>query len=187
MATVLPEGWELGQIKAEQPTTTFAEFKSEILAEIARAQDVPYNVAAGTSRDFNYASGRLDHKNFVKSINVQRADMDDIVLDRIIEAFISELMLSTEFQKLRRIPVKWQWIFDGDDHVDPQKEAKAQDTRLKNGSTNHKREYGRQGLDWQEEMEQSCKELAYKKELAKKYGLTDEEAGIQRKEKSNAA
>jgi capsid protein len=35
MATVLPGGWKLGQVHAEQPTTTYAEFKREILNEIA--------------------------------------------------------------------------------------------------------------------------------------------------------
>src|SRR5574339_1156872 len=29
MATVLPGGWKLGQIAAEQPATTYAEFKRE--------------------------------------------------------------------------------------------------------------------------------------------------------------
>jgi len=36
LATVLPGGWKLGQIHAEQPATTYAEFKREILNEIAR-------------------------------------------------------------------------------------------------------------------------------------------------------
>jgi len=35
MATVLPSGWRLGQIQAQQPATTYAEFKREILNEIA--------------------------------------------------------------------------------------------------------------------------------------------------------
>ena len=31
LATVLPGGWKLGQVHAEQPATTYAEFKREIL------------------------------------------------------------------------------------------------------------------------------------------------------------
>lgn len=44
MATVLPGGWRLGQIQAEQPATTYGEFKREILNEIARCLSVPYKV-----------------------------------------------------------------------------------------------------------------------------------------------
>ena len=48
MATVLPDGWKLGQIKAEQPATSYAEFKKEILNEIARCLNLPYNIASYT-------------------------------------------------------------------------------------------------------------------------------------------
>ncbi len=34
---------------AEQPATTYAEFKREILNEIARCLNMPFNVAAGNS------------------------------------------------------------------------------------------------------------------------------------------
>lgn len=43
MATVLPGGWRLGQIQAEQPSTSYGEFKKEILNEIARCLSIPYN------------------------------------------------------------------------------------------------------------------------------------------------
>ena len=49
MATVLPGGWKLGQVSAEQPATTYGEFKKEILNEIARCLNMPFNVAAGNS------------------------------------------------------------------------------------------------------------------------------------------
>ena len=46
----MPGGWKMSQIEAEQPATTYAEFKREILNEIARCLNMPYNVAAGNSR-----------------------------------------------------------------------------------------------------------------------------------------
>ena len=68
----MPGGWRLGQIQAEQPSTTYAEFKKEILNEIARCLNMPYNVAAGNSSGYNYASGRLDHQTYYKSIRVDQ-------------------------------------------------------------------------------------------------------------------
>jgi capsid protein len=64
MATVMPGGWKLGQAHAEQPATTYGEFKREILNEISRCLNMPYNVAAGNSSGYNYASGRLDHQTY---------------------------------------------------------------------------------------------------------------------------
>jgi capsid protein len=42
MATVLPGGWKLSQVHAEQPATGFSEFVKEILNEIARCLSMPF-------------------------------------------------------------------------------------------------------------------------------------------------
>ncbi|MCC6320040.1 MAG: phage portal protein [Phycisphaerales bacterium] len=84
LATVLPGGWKLGQVHAEQPTTTFGEFKREILNEIARCLNMPFNVAAGNSSGYNYASGRLDHQVYYTSIRVEQHHLQLAVLDRIL-------------------------------------------------------------------------------------------------------
>jgi capsid protein len=68
----MPGGWKMAQMHAEQPATTYAEFKREILNEIARCLNMPFNVAAGNSSGYNYASGRLDHQTYFKSIRVIR-------------------------------------------------------------------------------------------------------------------
>ncbi|MCE5340901.1 MAG: phage portal protein [Planctomycetaceae bacterium] len=75
MATTLPDGWKLGQIEAHQPTTTYGEFKNQILNEIARCLNMPFNIAACNSSGYNYASGRLDHQTYYKSIRVDQADI----------------------------------------------------------------------------------------------------------------
>ncbi len=43
----MPGGWKMWQLQAEQPATTYAEFKKEILNEIARCLNMPFNVASG--------------------------------------------------------------------------------------------------------------------------------------------
>ncbi|MFM8214184.1 MAG: phage portal protein, partial [Pirellula sp.] len=54
----MPGGWKMAQMQAEQPSTTYAEFKRELLNEIARCLNMPFNVAACNSSSYNYASGR---------------------------------------------------------------------------------------------------------------------------------
>jgi hypothetical protein len=47
----LPAGWKMSQVRPEQPATTYGEFKREILNEIARCLNMPFNVAAGNSSE----------------------------------------------------------------------------------------------------------------------------------------
>ena len=63
----MPGGWKMAQMQAEQPATTYAEFKHELLNEIARCLNMPYNVAACNSSSYNYASGRLDHQTYCRN------------------------------------------------------------------------------------------------------------------------
>jgi capsid protein len=77
----MPGGWKMSQVQAEQPATTYAEFKREILNEIARCLNMPYNAAACNSSSYNCASGRLDHQVYYKSIRVEQSQLALTVLD----------------------------------------------------------------------------------------------------------
>jgi len=169
MATVMPGGWKLGQTHAEQPATTYAEFKHEILNEIARCLNMPFNVAAGNSSGYNYASGRLDHQTYFKSIRVEQSHIEAVVLDRILKAWLSEAALVDGFLpepfREKNARFEHQWFWDGHEHVDPGKEASAQETRLRNHATTLAEEYARRGRDWEAELRQRAKETALMKEL----------------------
>ena len=179
LATVLPGGWKLGQIHAEQPATTYAEFKREILNEIARCLSMPFNVAAGNSSGYNYASGRLDHQTYFKSIRVEQHQMQVSVLDRILAAWFAEAALVEGLlpQALRTRDAvtphaqHHTWFWDGVEHVDPAKEANAQATRLANHTTTLAAEYARQGRDWEDELRQRAKEVRLLRELGLPEGL----------------
>jgi lambda family phage portal protein len=164
MATVLPDGWKLGQIEARQPTTTYDMFKREILNEIARCLNMPYNIAACNSSGYNYSSGRLDHQTYYKSIRVEQAHCEMVVLDHILKAWLAEAMIVyPELADVEDWPHQWFW--DGHEHVDPQKEAGAQAQRLASSTTTLATEYARQGKDWETELRQRAKEVALMKEL----------------------
>jgi len=149
MLTSLPWGWKLNQFKAEQPTTTFEMFRNAIINEIARCLNMPFNVAAGNSSSYNYASGRLDHQVYHRSIDVEISQWEPCILDRIVEAWFDEALLIPGYlppiEALPYIPHQWNW--DGRDHVDPQKEANAQQMKVKSGTTHRAREYAIEGLD----------------------------------------
>jgi len=134
---------------------------------------MPYNIAAGNSSGYNYASGRLDHQTYYNSIRVEQTHMGDVVLDRILSAWRQEAMLTTELAVLRSINgMPHQWFFDGTEHVDPAKEAKAQAMRLGSHTTTLAIEYARQGRDWETELSQRAKENKLMEEL----GLSRDQA-----------
>jgi capsid protein len=158
----MPGGWKMAQLKAEQPSTTYGDFKREILNEIARCLNMPFNVAAGNSSGYNYASGRLDHQTYFKSIRIEQAHIERVILDRIFNAWLDEAVLVEgllpQSMRLRGATRSHQWFWDGNEHVDPAKEANAQATRLASRTTSLAREYARQGLDWEAELRQIAKE-----------------------------
>jgi lambda family phage portal protein len=165
----MPGGWKMEQMRAEQPATTYAEFKHEILNEISRCLNMPFNIAAGNSSGYNYASGRLDHQTYYKSIRVDQARLAIQVLDRIFSAWVREAILIEGFlpQGLRSVATDWshQWFWDGHEHVDPAKEANAQATRLENNTTTLADEYARKGQDWEVQLRQRAREFALMREL----------------------
>ena len=173
MLLTMPGGWKMSQVEPMQPATTYAEFKKEILNEIARCLNMPYNVAAGNSSGYNYASGRLDHQTYYKSIRVDQAFMAEKVLDRVLAAWLWEYALEAGGELVfdsgglmgGRVLPDHQWFWDGMEHVDPAKEASAQETRLKNHTTTLAHEYARQGKDWEAELRQRAREMNLMHEL----------------------
>jgi capsid protein len=163
LAVFTPEGWEPSQVKAEQPTTTFSEFCTGVVAEAARPFSMPKNVALCDSSGYNYASGRLDHQTYFKCIRVEQSHLEDAVLDRILEAWLIEAAKVFGLADLEDWPHQWFW--DGREHVDPQKEANAQAQRLASHTTTLATEYARAGKDWEVELRQRAKEVALMKEL----------------------
>jgi capsid protein len=163
----LPEGWDISQLKAEQPTSTYKDFKREILNEIARCMQIPFNVAALDSSSYNYASGRMDHQVYGMVQRVDRDQIERICLDRVLSAWVNEASL------VGLIPDglppfsewNWAWVWDGKDHVDPGKEANAAETRLRTLTTSLASEYARQGKRWDVELRQIAAERALMAEL----------------------
>lgn len=168
MLLTMPAGWKLGQLKAEQPSATYPTFTEKILNEIARGMGVPYGIAIGNSAGFNYASGRLDYQSFFKLISIEQGFIEERVLDPVLRYWLL-LYLYDNSDLLRVIPAgstpPHQWFWDGVEHVDPAKEATAQQTRLNNNTTTLAIEYARQGRDWEEQLRQRAKEKALINEL----------------------
>lgn len=163
MATVLPAGWQATQMRAEQPTDTYPDFKKEILNEVARCLDLPYNVAAGNSSSYNYASGRLDHQSYHKDLEIEQAYQEDTLLVRLFEEWMEEAVRAQVFTEsvipdMDDLHLAKEWFWDGQGHIDPVREAKAQEIRLKNNITSLAIECSKEGNDWRTVVDQRGRE-----------------------------
>jgi capsid protein len=176
MLMTLPSGWKINQLKAEQPATGYKEFKNEILNEVGRCMNVPFNVAAGNSSGYNYSSGRLDHQIYFRSQEIDRAQLALIMLDRLFVKWRNEAILIEDYlpQSLRRIDTDWnhEWFWDGGDLLDPEAESKALENLLATNGTTLADWYARKGKDWQKQLRQRARE----KNLERDLGITPAEA-----------
>lgn len=169
----LPAGWDTTQFKPEQPTGTFKEFKNEILNEMARCVNVPFNVMAGNSSGYNYSSGRLDHLVYYRVVWIERGRMEQRVLDRLFAAWLYEAALLPGFLPVGLPPVvdwesTWQW--DGVESIDPQKDAQATQLEMSLGLTTLAEEAAARGRDWREVLNQLAIEQAEAKRLGLQFG-----------------
>jgi capsid protein len=170
MMMTLPAGWKMSQFIAQQPSATYEMFKKEILNEIARALKVPFSIAAGNSSGYNYASGRLDHQTYYRSLGVDQYRLETEVLDRIYAAWLEEVAMVTDWlpQGLNRpggYPHRWLW--QGFTHVDPLKEAKAQQSRMQSLTTTFTDECHKDGVDPISRIKTIAKDI----QLFEEYGI----------------
>jgi len=167
----MPEGWDISQLKAEQPATTYEMFKREIVNEIARCLNMPYNVAAANSASYNYASGRLDHQVYWRSNDVERDEIELVIMDWLLDSWLAEATridgylppLPAGAAAVEELEHEWHW--DGVEHVDPLKEANAEDVRISNNSLTLAESYAKRGKDWERELRQRARERELEREL----------------------
>jgi lambda family phage portal protein len=165
----MPAGYMFSQLKAEQPVTTYKMFKDEILSEIGRCRNVPFNVIACRSDGYNYASGRLDFQIYYRSIRTEQQRWGTLILDRIFNEWAKEaLVVDPNLYGVSISDLRHKWFWNGTEHVDPVKEAQAQEIRLRNLTTTLADEWARNPNgenDWQTGIEQIAFEQAEKKRL----------------------
>jgi lambda family phage portal protein len=161
--TTLPEGYDLSQMKAEHPTTTYEMFKREILCEIGRVLQLPKMVTLLDASNYNYSSGRLDKQTTDRAIDVERYQCDLQILRKIWGAWFAEAVRITGYLPASveaGMAVRPRWLWQQLGHVDRMKEANGAAVELANNTTTLADECARAGLDYREVIRQRARELA---------------------------
>lgn len=165
LATVLPEGYTIGQTKAEQPTTTHEAYQRTLLREIGRCLGMPYNVVAGDSSGHNFSSGKLDHLPYYKSLRVETRDVERTILSRLFKAWAMAAQHQDErLQGIDLENLQIAWVWDGHHAVDEGKSASAAAQRMRTGQSNLREEHAARGIDHDEWMLQTADDLGLEHE-----------------------
>jgi capsid protein len=178
----MPAGWKWNHQKPEFPPTNYEMFDKRMINGQARAFKMPMNIAAGNSEGYNYASGRLDHQSFWRTIKTARGDLGMQELNKLFFNFFIELGALPKYKSLmksllpkstlRKVPMPVHtFMFPGLPHVDPKKEADAFEVLLRNDGITLETWFGEQGKDWRTETIQ----MGVEKKFIKKQGLTKED------------
>lgn len=164
LMSFLPNGWEPFQADGKFPTATHEQFHKTLINEMGRSINMPRNKAAADSSDYNYASGRLDHGTYYDSLDIQRRDCDQKILDKLFRVWLREAVSTfgwfggsvENFSTLSRLHV-WDWP----KHrvADVEAEANANDTKLRSFQIFPHRLFSDAGLDWEDECEKAAESL----------------------------
>lgn len=146
LMTVLPEGYQLKQLKPEQPVTLYDTFVAALVQEAARCMMTPRNLALGYSGNANMSASTVDRQFYKGAINEERQSAKEDVLDpdlekwwfeavRVPNYFEDEIIdpgsfqkITRQFQSLRSEPPDHVYRWDEiPEHTDPVKVAQAID------------------------------------------------------------
>ncbi|WP_149496200.1 phage portal protein [Roseiconus lacunae] len=121
----VPRGHKVSQIKAEQPTTTYPDFKGSIIDEAGRGQVAPSNISRGSAAGYNYSSVRADNQPYWSMQKTERFDLGNEGLDKIASWYFRDARLVyPEFRSIDPDDLPDHvWYFDGQPHIDEQKHA----------------------------------------------------------------
>lgn len=152
MMAALPMGWDLQQLRAEHPNAQYEAFLRSQINEQARPKNMPYNLAACDSSSYNYASGRLDHQTYFGTLDIERSDADDLVLDPLFDRWWELAVAEYGWNADPNDPPDHVWDWPRHPVADIQAEANATDTRLRNGMACPTQIYAEAGMDFEDQL-----------------------------------
>lgn len=158
----MPAGYDAKQITAEHPNAQYSEFNKAQINEQARPKSMPFNVAACDSSGSNYASGRLDYQVWFASLDVEREDGNQLVLDVVFPLWWERAVEAFGWSAPPQVP---DHVWDWPKHpvADVQAESDSNDKNLKNGTATLSQIYSEAGEDFDDHVAR----------MASDYGVTE--------------
>lgn len=162
----MPWGYQMKQLDQKQPIQVYDMYISTLLREICRPINMPYNLAAGTSKESNMASAIVDAHIYRGSQTSERGHAERAIVNAAfclwyLEASLIEGYLPSHTNRSTFPSRAWRWDRVGLDHTDPEKVMNALATAHEKGFLTDKdiqeQYFNRDVEDWRVEIEESKK------------------------------
>lgn len=136
----MPYAYKVHQTKGDQPTTGYDTFDQAITIQMGRALKLPAALSY-SSKEHNMASGRLEFQTYIRGIKKdRRIYLDRDALSKIFLAWMrwylaeqSGMSVSDIDDAFIRQNYPHKWSYRPINHSDPEKQAKADATKLESG------------------------------------------------------
>ncbi len=174
MVNFLEPGEDITTVDPQRPGKNFREFTYLILEGIARSLGMSLEQITGDKSQVNYSSARHSELELRDYIGPFRKALERYFLIPVWRDYINFAVMSGQLKVkgYMQNPEKYEkveWIFKGDDWVDPLKEIDAKTNEILLGVSTLSDVCAAKGKDWQEVLKQRAREV----EFIKKLGLTD--------------
>ena len=141
-----PPGWKPAMINPQQPSTGYVDYRKERMAAIGRPVSMPLMLVRLTAERHTYSSARMDIQLYLIQLLVIQAFLETSALNPLVD----ELAREAEVPRLiprRPAKVTYVWVWPRPPHVDPQKEAQAEEIQLDNGTATYTGALAARGQD----------------------------------------
>lgn len=149
MIMALPNNMRANQIKAEHPNAQYREHIESIVAEQASPLTMPLNAALGDSSNYSFASGKLDNILYYAGADVERKDINELILDKLFAEWYREFVIASDARRGEGV-TDHQWDWPAHPVIDEVAHATANQKNLSTGQTTLSRVYTDDGNDFQD-------------------------------------
>lgn len=132
--STIPPGWKAYMVTPTQPSTRYVDYRHERMREIGRPVDMPLMMIVLDSRRYNYSSARFDGQGYARGLAAFQAWVASDTLGHLEEKVAREAQLAGALPEPPPGEIRREWNWPKRPHVDPQREANAERTRLENGT-----------------------------------------------------
>lgn len=168
MLSTLPAGWDIAQVDPKHPGPQYEMFQRQALMSFSRCTNMPYALAAGTSKDSNFSSLKGDIKNvWEPEVRSEQNRLELSVMETLFRWFLEEAVYVPGL--LDGMPsideIEHQWYWPPLPNLDEVESAQAAKLRLSAGLSTPSKEHAVQGTDFETIVGQ----------MARDYGSSPEE------------
>ncbi len=174
-------GEELKQLVSSHPHNSFGTFEDAMLGHISRGFGISKEQLTGDYSKTTYSSARAAMLEAWRRVTGSRASLSDKVATVVLRLWMDEAISRgiinlpkgvDDYWVNRQALTRCTWIGAGRGQIDELKAAKANEVKLRTGETTLQQVAAENGMDWQETVEQSARELKARIDALERAGVT---------------